>query len=67
MVMKGPSGKDLGAIEKGGDGPLPLGFDIAGVLILSARNLLISWLPYFPCLDRLLLGLICIGIQGVYM
>ena len=29
MVTKGPSGKDLGAIEKGGDGPLPLGFDIA--------------------------------------
>ena len=44
------AGKDSEAIEKGGDGPSPLGFDIAWVLILSARSLLISWLPYFPCL-----------------
>ena len=29
-VVKGPSGKDSGgAIEKGGDGPSPLSFDIA--------------------------------------
>ena len=38
------------AIVKGGDGTLPLGFDIVWVLILSARSLLISWLPYFTCL-----------------
>ena len=50
MVTKRPTGKDLGVIEKGGDGPLPLGFDIARVLILSAISLLISQLPYFPCL-----------------
>ena len=39
-----------GTIEKGGDGPSPAVFDIAGILILSARSLLISLLPYFPCL-----------------
>ena len=51
MVMKkGPQGRTQGAIEKGGDGPSPLGVDIARVFILSARSLLISWLPYFPCL-----------------
>ena len=37
------------ALEKGSDGPSLLGFDMAWVLILSARSLLISWLPYFPC------------------
>ena len=47
--MKRPSGNNLGAIEKGGDGLSPLSFDIAWVLIGSARSLLISWLPYFPC------------------
>ena len=48
---RGPQGRTWGAIEKGDDGPSPLGFDIAWVLILSARSLLISWLPYFPCPD----------------
>ena len=47
----GHQGKTWGAIEKGGDGPSPLGFDIAWVLILCARSLLISWLPYFSLLD----------------
>ena len=46
--MRGPSGKNLGAIEKGGDGPSPLSFDIAWVLILSVKSLLISWLPASP-------------------
>ena len=45
-----PHGRTRGAIEKGGEGPLLLSFDIAWVLILSARSLLISWLPYFPSL-----------------
>ena len=39
-----------GAVAKGCDGPSPLVFKIARVLILSARSLLISWLLYFPCL-----------------
>ena len=47
---RGPQGMTWGAIEKGDDGPLPLDFDIAWALILSARSLLISWLPYFPTL-----------------
>ena len=45
----GPQGRTWGTMEKGVDEPSPLGFDIAWVLILSARTLLISWLPYFPC------------------
>ena len=46
----GPQGRTWGAMEKGGDGPSPLSFDKAWVLILSflSRSLLISWLPYFP-------------------
>ena len=40
--QRGPQGRTWGAIGKGGDGPLTLGFDIARVLILSARSLLIS-------------------------
>ena len=38
----GPQGRTWVAMEKGGDGPLPLSFDIAWVLILSARSLLIK-------------------------
>ena len=44
-------GRTRGAVAKGGDGPFwNKGFEIAGVLFLSARSLLISWLLYFPCL-----------------
>ena len=50
--QRGPQGRTWGAIEKGGDGPSPLSFDIAWVLILSARSLLISWLPHFPYLTE---------------
>ena len=39
---RGPQGRTWGAMEKEGNGPSPLGFDRAWVLILSARNLLIS-------------------------
>ena len=45
---RGPQGRTWGAIEKGGDGPSPLSFDIAWVLILSVRSLVISWLPTSP-------------------
>ena len=45
---RGPQGRTWEAIEKGGGGPSPLGFDITWVLILSARSLLIPWLPYSP-------------------
>ena len=39
-----PQGRICRAMEKGGDGPLPLGFDIARVLILSP-NFLAALLP----------------------
>ena len=50
QLRSGPQGRTWEAIEKGGDGPSPLGFDIAWVLILSARSLLISGLPHVPSL-----------------